>query len=117
MVDTKQCLKSAFSSLQIYLTETTSHLRSTEAQKRWLCRVTARKSAFYRKTQNVLLRNAGGPTDQHETTQSKSIFIAIHLLVVDADADVTAQLPVVPTLEFNRFLWMFLTAGYWARKG
>jgi len=37
--------------------------------------------------------------------------------MVDADANVTAQLPVVPTLEFNRFLWMFLTAGYWAHQG
>ena len=43
--------------------------------------------------------------------------MAFHLLVVDADANVTAQLPVVPTLEFNRFLWMCLTAGYWARQG
>ena len=37
--------------------------------------------------------------------------------MVDADANVTAQLPVVPTLEFDRFLWMFLTAGYWAHQG
>ena len=43
--------------------------------------------------------------------------MAFHLLVVDADANVTAQLPVVPTLEFDRFLWMFLTAGYWAHEG
>jgi len=43
--------------------------------------------------------------------------MAFHLLVVNADAYVTAQLPVVPTLEFNPFLWMFLTAGYCARQG
>jgi len=43
--------------------------------------------------------------------------MALHLLMVDADANVTAQLPVVPTLEFDRFLLMFHTAGYWAHQG
>ena len=78
----------------MYLTETISHLRSKEAQERWLGRVTARKRP-----------------------NRKKMVMAFYLLVVNADADVTAKLPVVPTLEFNRFLWVFLTAGYWARQG